>query len=158
MASVLLSEWVNPSEAKPNIPESDQRWVGLWWVGFLVSAGLMLIFSSLMVSFPEKLPDSPYVRPTDKKKNNKDEKKSDNSNGNTIEVNISDPSIAARSGLDNFSIRDDISVFTSPSTNPDLILNENSSNTNSNSTSEELTKKTRCQLAIQKTKGKILLK
>ena len=150
MASVLLSQWVNPTEAKPNIPESDQRWVGLWWVGFLVSAGLMLIFSLLMISFPENLPDSPYLRSAEKKKD-KDDKKGDNSNANTVETN---PSIATKSALDDLSLHDDISVYTTPSTNPDLILNENSSNTNTNSTSEELTKQTKCQIAGKKTKGK----
>lgn len=56
MASILLSRWVNPTDPNPpNIPESDPRWVGLWWVGFFVSAALMVIFFSFMVSFPSHI-------------------------------------------------------------------------------------------------------
>ncbi len=76
LASLLLSKWVTPWDPNPpNITESDPRWVGLWWVGFLCSAGLTVFFSMFMITFPRYLPDTEHLRKNKKKKNDEKTKK-----------------------------------------------------------------------------------
>ncbi|XP_039271821.2 solute carrier organic anion transporter family member 4C1-like [Styela clava] len=51
----------NPEEIE--IDSSDPRWVGAWWLGFLLASALALIFVSLpMISFPKQFPGSALIR------------------------------------------------------------------------------------------------
>ncbi len=40
---------------KPPISEKDPRWVGCWYIGFLISAGSIGILSILFITFPESV-------------------------------------------------------------------------------------------------------
>lgn len=40
----------------PGIDLNNPRWVGAWWMGFLVLGGLLLFFTILLVLFPRRLP------------------------------------------------------------------------------------------------------
>jgi hypothetical protein len=120
MASFLLSTWVNPNDPNPpKIPESDPRWVGLWWVGFLCSAGIMFIFFTFMVSFPERLPDGPFQntlrskKKTPKNNDSLDEaisesqislslRQSETTSAATFNSNLSTPSVQKQSNCMNF--------------------------------------------------------
>lgn len=53
-ASILLSKWLYLNETPP-IDEKDPRWVGCWYPGLLIVAGIVFLFSSLLMSFPEHL-------------------------------------------------------------------------------------------------------
>jgi len=54
LGSTFLSIWVNPNE-KPPISSNDPRWVGLWYMGFIVAAGFVLIISFILMTFPPKI-------------------------------------------------------------------------------------------------------
>lgn len=43
---------------------TDPRWVGAWWVGFLISSILMFIFALPFILFGAELPTAKYVRET----------------------------------------------------------------------------------------------
>ena len=49
-----MSKWVNPTDSPP-VNENSPYWVGCWWVGFICSGSLVLIFALLMITFPETL-------------------------------------------------------------------------------------------------------
>lgn len=53
-----LNIYVDPTKT-PLITKKDPRWIGAWWLGWIVSGFLLLIFSALMSLFPEKLPPPP---------------------------------------------------------------------------------------------------
>ncbi|XP_043234790.1 solute carrier organic anion transporter family member 74D-like isoform X2 [Amphibalanus amphitrite] len=57
LGSFSLSKFVIPS-LKPTISQRDPRWIGAWWLGFFVLAGLLLAVSMLMCLFPKRLPSS----------------------------------------------------------------------------------------------------
>uniref|UniRef100_A0A1B0CV27 Solute carrier organic anion transporter family member n=2 Tax=Lutzomyia longipalpis TaxID=7200 RepID=A0A1B0CV27_LUTLO len=57
IAGICLKFFVNPS-LTPTIPNTDPRWVGLWWFGWLV-IGIGLLSSALLTAlFPKTLPDA----------------------------------------------------------------------------------------------------
>uniref|UniRef100_A0A914V7A4 Uncharacterized protein n=1 Tax=Plectus sambesii TaxID=2011161 RepID=A0A914V7A4_9BILA len=41
-----------------NIDESDPKWVGAWWIGFLIASILAMIAVFPILSFPKVLPDA----------------------------------------------------------------------------------------------------
>lgn len=53
-ASVLLSKWIYLHETPP-IDEKDPRWVGCWYPGLLIVAGVVFLLSAMLMSFPEHL-------------------------------------------------------------------------------------------------------
>merc|ERR1712179_155117 len=49
--------WIDPSQS-PNIPPRHPRWVGAWWIGYLIiGATLMLITWSLLL-LPRTMPSA----------------------------------------------------------------------------------------------------
>lgn len=50
-----LNIYVDPSKT-PIITNKDPRWVGAWWLGWILLSILLLIFSVLIALFPRKLP------------------------------------------------------------------------------------------------------
>ena len=39
----VLSHWVDPFTEDPPVSEGDSRWVGQWWMGFIISSILVLL-------------------------------------------------------------------------------------------------------------------
>lgn len=50
-----LNIYIEPS-LTPIITKKDPRWLGAWWLGWVVLGGLMLIFSIFIGMFPKQLP------------------------------------------------------------------------------------------------------
>ena len=54
-ASYFLNFYVAP-RLHPTIKSSDPRWIGRWWCGYLVFAGISFAFVPLIAIFPKVLP------------------------------------------------------------------------------------------------------
>ncbi|XP_055948598.1 solute carrier organic anion transporter family member 6C1-like [Argiope bruennichi] len=55
MSSFFLKYYENPF-VDPGFETSDPRWIGCWWMGFLVQGVLLLIFTIPISLFPRRLP------------------------------------------------------------------------------------------------------
>lgn len=55
LASFCLKIYISP-ELHPTIDTKDPRWLGAWWLGWLVLAGSLFGFAFLMCMFPKQLP------------------------------------------------------------------------------------------------------
>lgn len=55
MGPLCLSLYIDPS-LTPLINKYDTRWMGAWWLGWLIIGFLMLIFTVLVGLFPKHLP------------------------------------------------------------------------------------------------------
>ncbi|GFY44728.1 solute carrier organic anion transporter family member 4C1 [Trichonephila inaurata madagascariensis] len=57
MSSFFLSFYENPF-VDPGFEQEDPRWIGCWWLGFVVQGILLLIFTVPIALFPRRLPGS----------------------------------------------------------------------------------------------------
>jgi Organic Anion Transporter Polypeptide (OATP) family len=55
LASFCLNIYIAP-ELTPVIGKSDPRWIGAWYFGWMVIAGVLVTFALLMALFPKELP------------------------------------------------------------------------------------------------------
>ncbi|KAL1123244.1 hypothetical protein AAG570_002331 [Ranatra chinensis] len=55
LASLCLKFYISPS-LKPKIDTKDPRWLGAWWIGWLILAAIMFICASILGLFPKTLP------------------------------------------------------------------------------------------------------
>jgi solute carrier organic anion transporter family, member 5A len=55
LASYCLSLYIDPF-ATPTINNKDRRWMGAWWLGWIIFASIMAIFSIIVALFPRDLP------------------------------------------------------------------------------------------------------
>lgn len=55
LASFCLKIYISP-ELTPTINDKDPRWLGAWWLGWLILAVSLLGFSLAMCMFPKELP------------------------------------------------------------------------------------------------------
>lgn len=51
----MLSIFIDPSKT-PLIKGTDPRWLGAWWLGWIIIGFIMFIFSGLLALFPQQLP------------------------------------------------------------------------------------------------------
>ncbi|KAL5281163.1 hypothetical protein ACFFRR_004900 [Megaselia abdita] len=70
LASFCMKLYIAPS-LTPTINEKDPRWLGAWWLGWLVVAVLILIAAVLLAMFPRELPQVAQNKGTSKKKDKK---------------------------------------------------------------------------------------
>lgn len=57
IASFCLKFYIDPS-LHPMITSKDPRWLGCWWAGWILIAGILIIFGFLMGFFPKSLDPS----------------------------------------------------------------------------------------------------
>uniref|UniRef100_A0A1B0EYU4 Solute carrier organic anion transporter family member n=1 Tax=Phlebotomus papatasi TaxID=29031 RepID=A0A1B0EYU4_PHLPP len=55
LASVCLKMYISPS-LTPTISNTDPRWLGAWWLGWFILAGVLIVFAFLLGLFPKILP------------------------------------------------------------------------------------------------------
>lgn len=55
LASFCLKIYISP-ELTPTIDNSDPRWLGAWWLGWLILAVSLFGFAFVMCMFPKQLP------------------------------------------------------------------------------------------------------
>lgn len=57
LASYCLKIYISP-ELTPVITNKDPRWLGAWWMGWIIFAMLLFISSFMTMMFPKELPRS----------------------------------------------------------------------------------------------------
>ncbi|KAJ8669937.1 hypothetical protein QAD02_001196 [Eretmocerus hayati] len=55
LASFALKFYISPT-LTPTINTDDPRWLGAWWLGWIILAILLFIFASILALFPKTLP------------------------------------------------------------------------------------------------------
>lgn len=55
LASFALKFYISPT-LTPTITTQDPRWLGAWWLGWIILAFLLFIFASVIALFPKTLP------------------------------------------------------------------------------------------------------
>lgn len=63
LGSLMLRLYVDIDrmpEGGINLTPKDPRWVGAWWLGFLISAGLVVLAASPYFFFPREMPKEKY--------------------------------------------------------------------------------------------------
>ena len=60
LASACLSIYVDPGNIPPGIDEDHPRYIGAWWIGFIVIAVLLMIFAPWLTLFPSVLPSKVF--------------------------------------------------------------------------------------------------
>ncbi|XP_054713046.1 solute carrier organic anion transporter family member 74D-like [Uloborus diversus] len=63
LSSVFLKYYESPMD-DPGFGPEDPRWIGAWWLGFLVQGTLLFIFTIPLLLFPKKLPGKKHVKET----------------------------------------------------------------------------------------------
>ncbi|XP_059072226.1 uncharacterized protein LOC131873224 [Cryptomeria japonica] len=54
LSSVALKYYENPFGRPAGLVDTDPRWIGAWWIGFLVSGTLMLLLAIPLAFFPRE--------------------------------------------------------------------------------------------------------
>uniref|UniRef100_A0A8D8QN49 Solute carrier organic anion transporter family member n=2 Tax=Cacopsylla melanoneura TaxID=428564 RepID=A0A8D8QN49_9HEMI len=57
LASWCLAKFISP-DLTPTIDMKDPRWLGAWWLGWIIIGSIMTLFSFLVALFPKELPNS----------------------------------------------------------------------------------------------------
>ncbi|XP_015609202.1 solute carrier organic anion transporter family member 2A1 [Cephus cinctus] len=55
LASFALKFYISPT-LTPTITTQDPRWLGAWWIGWIILAILLFVFASVIALFPKTLP------------------------------------------------------------------------------------------------------
>ncbi|KAJ3639424.1 hypothetical protein Zmor_002785 [Zophobas morio] len=55
LASFCLKLYISPT-LTPTIDNNDPRWLGAWWLGWIILAIILFVFASLLALFPKTLP------------------------------------------------------------------------------------------------------
>ena len=54
LGSACLAYYVDPGQVPNGITEGHPRWIGAWWIGFVVIAVLLMLFSPWLTLFPAR--------------------------------------------------------------------------------------------------------
>ncbi|XP_017774177.1 PREDICTED: solute carrier organic anion transporter family member 4C1 [Nicrophorus vespilloides] len=55
LAYICLNVYIDPTKV-PLIDKKDPRWLGAWWLGWILLGSIMFVFSFLVAMFPQYLP------------------------------------------------------------------------------------------------------
>uniref|UniRef100_A0A1L8DEL8 Solute carrier organic anion transporter family member n=2 Tax=Nyssomyia neivai TaxID=330878 RepID=A0A1L8DEL8_9DIPT len=58
VAYAFLNVYIDPTKT-PLISPADPRWMGAWWMGWIVVGSIMMVFAVLIGMFPKDLPKKP---------------------------------------------------------------------------------------------------
>uniref|UniRef100_A0A1B0GL27 Solute carrier organic anion transporter family member n=1 Tax=Lutzomyia longipalpis TaxID=7200 RepID=A0A1B0GL27_LUTLO len=58
VAYAFLNMYIDPTKT-PLISPADPRWMGAWWMGWIVVGSIMMVFAILIGMFPKDLPKKP---------------------------------------------------------------------------------------------------
>ncbi len=67
-SSLRIYKCVKSIISDPDIGQKDPRWVGAWWLGFIICAGCSIFWALPMLLFPPKIPSDQEESPAAKKK------------------------------------------------------------------------------------------
>lgn len=67
LASVCLKMYISP-DLTPVIDNKDPRWLGAWWLGWMIFAVILFMFSITTTMLPKELPRSAVRRRVEKEK------------------------------------------------------------------------------------------
>ncbi len=56
LGGALLSVQEDLTSTPEDINQDDPRWIGAWWLGFIIAGTLVIVLSPLLTLFPERLP------------------------------------------------------------------------------------------------------
>ncbi|CAG0924004.1 unnamed protein product [Notodromas monacha] len=59
LGALCLRLYVNPWDPPPGVTLEDPRWLGAWWLGYLILGSLMIVIGGCLFIFPRKLPTRP---------------------------------------------------------------------------------------------------
>lgn len=77
IASISLKQYIDPS-LTPTITTSDARWLGAWWLGWIIFGIILVVFSFLISLFPKELPRAAARRIITKESDKQEEKPLEN--------------------------------------------------------------------------------
>ncbi|OQR68398.1 solute carrier organic anion transporter family member 1C1-like [Tropilaelaps mercedesae] len=63
LSSACLAFYEDPG-CPPEYDSEDPRWIGAWWIGFIVLAGFQLVFTAPLLLFPKQIRKSPDATTT----------------------------------------------------------------------------------------------
>lgn len=115
LASFCLRVYIAPN-LRPVIGQKDPRWLGAWWMGWILLGGLLALSGFFLTMFPKQLPRAAarqIVEAERKKRKEKDVKKSEKE----LEAEIETPA----------SMKDMLKTFKRLLKNPTLMCNNFSS-------------------------------
>lgn len=55
LVSIFLKMYIDPT-LTPIIDDKDPRWLGAWWIGWIICGLLIMLFGSLLCLLPKTLP------------------------------------------------------------------------------------------------------
>lgn len=67
LASFCLRIYISPS-LTPTINDKDPRWLGSWWLGWLIIGVMIFVSGIFLTMFPKELPKAAARREKEKKK------------------------------------------------------------------------------------------
>lgn len=73
LASACLAVYVQPGQAPEGINQQHPRWLGAWWIGFIVIAALLMTFSPWLTLFPSRFDTKETDAARIEKSNSQDE-------------------------------------------------------------------------------------
>lgn len=67
VSALILAIYEDPFYS-PGFADEDPRWIGAWWLGFVILGFLQLVFAVPLFFFPKRLADDETDRPTEEEK------------------------------------------------------------------------------------------
>lgn len=76
LSAYCLKFYVNP-DLHPKINDEDPRWIGAWWIGYIVCAFALFVFVPIISAFPKTLPRAALRRKYEALKQTESKKKTE---------------------------------------------------------------------------------